>query len=190
MPIIDTDKQITTSRKEDPGMTLHQPKGISLRPYLPGDVEALAALFRASIEVLAEEDYDADQRAAWASAADDEAQFGAKLEACLTLVAESGTDLAGFISLKNNDTIEMLYTAPEFALRGVARFLCQATEMLAQGRKAGKLNVDASDTAQPLFEKLGFTPMQRNTVSRNGQWLANTSMVKNLQPSNPSGQNQ
>ena len=56
-------------------------------------------------------------------------------------------------------------------------------ELLAEGRKAGKLKVQASDTAQPLFEALGYVPMQRNTVSLHGQWLANTTMEKTLQPS-------
>ena len=37
---------------------------ISLRPFLPSDAPALARLFRASVEVLAEEEYSDDQRAA------------------------------------------------------------------------------------------------------------------------------
>ena len=43
---------------------------ISLRPFLPSDAPALARLFRDSVEILAEDDYTDDQRAAWASAAD------------------------------------------------------------------------------------------------------------------------
>ena len=46
------------------------------------------------------------------------------------------------------------------------------------GRK--RLTVDASDTAEPLFRKRGYTPKQRNTVTLNGEWLANTTMQKTL----------
>ena len=46
-----------------------------LRPMLPADVPVLAAIFQASIEELAEEDYDDGQRNAWAAAADDEQAF-------------------------------------------------------------------------------------------------------------------
>ena len=40
---------------------------VSLRPYVPADARRCAEIFRASIEELAAEDYDADQREAWAS---------------------------------------------------------------------------------------------------------------------------
>ena len=163
-------------------MSLSPPPGISLRPYLPRDLPQLVSVFRDAVENLAGEDYDADQCAAWTSAVDDEAKFGARLEQCVTLVAEAGTEVAGFIALKNNEKIEYLYVAPRFARRGVARFLVSATEMLAQGRKAGKITVAASDTAQPLFIALGYTPVQRNTVSLGGEWLANTTMEKELNP--------
>ena len=39
------------------------------------DAATLAALFRESVETLAAEDYDEEQRDAWASAADDEEAF-------------------------------------------------------------------------------------------------------------------
>ena len=164
-------------------MSLSAPPGISLRPYLPRDLPRLGAITRAAIEDLAAEDYDHEQRAAWASSFEDEGRFGAKLESYVTLVADAGDVVAAYIALKDNETVELLYVAPEFARRGIATFLCQAMELLAEGRKAGKLKVQASDTAQPLFEALGYVPMQRNTVSLHGQWLANTTMEKTLQPS-------
>jgi len=171
-------------------MSLTPPPGVSLRPYLARDLARITALFCASIDALTAEDYDSDQRAAWAAAVDDEARFGADLERCVTLVAEAEGEIVSFIALKNNDTIEMLYTAPDFARRGIAAFLCQAIEMLAQGRKALALKVQASDSAYSFFEKRGFVPMQRNTVSLRGEWLANTSMRKELQPETSGGENQ
>ena len=44
---------------------------VALRPYLPADAPRCAAIFRASIEELASEDYSADQCDAWAARADD-----------------------------------------------------------------------------------------------------------------------
>ena len=40
----------------------------SLRPFLPSDAPLLALIFQESIDVLTEDDYDLDQRAAWAGA--------------------------------------------------------------------------------------------------------------------------
>jgi len=40
--------------------------------------------------------------------------------------------------------------------------------------------VDASDNAQEFFLKRGYVGKQRNTVTVNGEWLANTTMQKTL----------
>jgi putative acetyltransferase len=60
---------------------------VSLRPYLPADARRCAEIFRSSINELAADDYDEDQRGAWASRADDEQAFGARLTGALTLLA-------------------------------------------------------------------------------------------------------
>ena len=51
---------------------------VALRPFLAQDAEILAAIFRASIEELSGDDYSEAQQAAWASAADDEEEFGTR----------------------------------------------------------------------------------------------------------------
>ena len=40
------------------------------------------------------------------------------------------------------------------------------------------LTVDASDNAEGFFAKRGYVAKQRNTVTVNGEWLANTTMQK------------
>ena len=52
---------------------------LAMRPMLPTDVPLLAEIFRASIEELSADDYSEAQQEAWASAADDEDEFGARL---------------------------------------------------------------------------------------------------------------
>ncbi len=153
---------------------------VSLRPLLPADVPVLAALVRASVAELAAEDYDAGQLDAWASTVDDEAAFGRDLSAGLALVALVGGAVAGFASLKGPDRIERLYVAPDRARQGVGTALVDALVRLATARGAAKLTVDASDTAQPLFAKLGFAPVTRNTVPLAGEWLGNTTMERKL----------
>lgn len=159
------------------GQALPKP---ALRPFLPADVPMLAAIFVAGIHELTGDDYSEAQQEAWASAADDEAAFGKKLAGCLTLIATMQNSPVGFASLKGADHIEMLFLHPSVAGQGVATLLVDALEKLAGARGATKLTVDASDTAEPLFRKRGYVPMQRNTVTVNGEWLANTTMQKAL----------
>jgi putative acetyltransferase len=152
----------------------------ALRPFLAADVPILAAIFIAAIEELTADDYSEAQREAWASAADDEEQFGKRLASELTLVATLQNSPVGFASLKGADHIDMLYVHPGAAGQGVASMLSDALEKLAGGRGAKSLTVDASDNAQEFFVKRGYVAKQRSTVTVNGEWLANTTMQKTL----------
>jgi putative acetyltransferase len=152
----------------------------ALRPLLAADVPVLAAIFVAAIEELTGDDYNEVQQEAWASAADDEEQFGQRLAGELTLIATLQNSPVGFASLKGKDHIDMLYVHPGAAGQGVAAMLCDALEKLAGARGATSLSVDASDNALPFFAKRGYLAKQRNSVTINGEWLANTTMQKNL----------
>jgi putative acetyltransferase len=159
------------------GQALPKP---ALRPFLAEDTPVLAAIFVAAIEELTGDDYSEAQQEAWASAADDEEQFGKRLAGQLTLIATLQNSAVGFASLKGADHIDMLYVHPSAVGQGVASMLCEALEKLAGGRGAKSLTVDASDNAQELFLKRGYVAKQRNTVTVNGEWLANTTMQKTL----------
>src|ERR1700680_3958154 len=152
----------------------------ALRPFLAEDTPVLAAIFAAAIEELTGDDYSEAQQQAWASAADDEEQFGKRLAGQLTLVATLQNSPVGFASLKGADHIDMLYVHPGAVGQGVASMLCEALGKLAGGRRAKRLTVDASDNAQEFFAKHGYVAKQRNTVTVDGEWLANTSMQKTL----------
>ncbi len=152
----------------------------AMRPYLPDDAALLREIFRDSIEELTADDYTPAQQEAWASAADDEQAFGKKLGSQLTLVATMEGSPVGFASLAGPDKIDMLYVHPAVAGHGVGAMLADALEKLAGGRGTAKLTVDASDSARGFFEKRGYVAQQRNTVSINDEWLANTTLAKQL----------
>ena len=153
---------------------------LALRPFLPADTALLREIFRASIAELTADDYSAVQQEAWASAADDEAAFGKKLGGQLTLVATLAGSPVGFAALASGNKIDMLYVHPAAAAQGVAAMLVDALEKLASSRGAAKLTVDASDSARGFFEKRGYVAQHRNSISIGGEWLANTTLHKQL----------
>ena len=153
---------------------------LALRPYLAEETPLLADIFRASVSELTGEDYSEAQQKAWASAADDEAGFGKKLGSQLTLVATLEGSAVGFASLASGNKIDMLYVHPAAVGQGVAAMLIDALEKLAGSRGAAKLVVDASDSARGFFEKRGYIAQQRNTVMSGEEWLANTTLHKQL----------
>jgi putative acetyltransferase len=166
------------------GQSLPKP---ALRPFLAADAPVLAAIFVAAIEQLTGDDYSEAQQQAWAGAADDEEQFGQRLASELTLIATLQNSPVGFAALKGADHIDMLYVHPGAVGQGVASMLCEALEKLAGGRGAKSLTVDASDNAAEFFTRRGYVAKQRNTVTVNGEWLANTTMQKTLADGAPPG---
>jgi putative acetyltransferase len=153
---------------------------LALRPMLPADVPLLADIFRESIAELTADDYSEAQREAWASAADDEDAFGKRLVKQLTLVGTMEGSPVGFASLKEPETIDMLFVHPAAGGHGVATMLVDALEKLAAARGAGKLTADVSDSALEFFRKRGFVAQTRNSRPLGGEWLANTTMQKTL----------
>jgi putative acetyltransferase len=153
---------------------------LGLRPFLAADTPMLAAIFIAAVQELTGDDYSEAQQEAWAAVADDEVAFGKKLAGELTLIATVQNSPVGFASLKGKDEIDMLYVHPSVAGQGVGAMLCDALEKLASARGTKTLSVDASDNALEFFRKRGYVAKQRNSITINGEWLANTTMQKAL----------
>lgn len=159
-----------------------------LRPFLAADALALRDVFGQSIEELTADDYDEEQRLAWMATAEDGAEFAKRLGGMLTLLVQVDGEYLGFGSLKDNKTIDMLYVHPHHAGAGVGTALLTALERIAAARGASALSVEASDTAQPFFERRGYQPVQRNSTPIDDQWLYNTTMTKTLDaPTKSSG---
>jgi putative acetyltransferase len=153
---------------------------LALRPFLPADAPLAAEIFRASIEELTGDDYSASQQEAWAAMADDVEEFSARLANSLTLLGTIDGSPVGFASLEGNERLDMLYVHPAAAGHGVGSMLIDALEKLAAARGAGKLSADVSDSAEGFFKRRGFVPQQRNSVPLGNEWLANTTMEKQL----------
>lgn len=153
---------------------------LALRPFLAADAPLLAEIFREAVAELTGDDYSEVQREAWAAVADDADAFAKRLGGQLTLIATLEGSPVGFASLAGQDKIDMLYVHPAVTGQGAAAMLVDALEKLAGGRGAAGLTVDASDTAYGFFQKRGYVAQQRNSVSVGDEWLANTTMQKQL----------
>ena len=160
-------------------MATAHPK-LALRPYLVVDTPVLAEIFRESVTDLTADDYSESQQQAWLAALDDLEAFAKRLGSHLTLIATLQGSPVGFASLATGGKIDLIYVHPVAAGQGVGAMLTDALEKLAGARGAAKLIVDASDTARGFFEKRGYVAQQRNSISAGDEWLANTTMHKQL----------
>jgi putative acetyltransferase len=160
------------------GQSLPKP---GLRPFLPADLPVLVEIFQASIEELTGEDYSEAQQEAWIAQSEEE-DFAGKLAKDLTLVATVEGSAVGFIALKDNELIERFHVHPAMAGQGIGTMLYDAVEKLATARGAARLVAEVSDNALPFFQKHGFQPQRRNTLSLGDEWLGTTTMEKRLAP--------
>ena len=160
------------------GRSLPKP---GLRPFLPADLPLLVEIFKSSIEELTADDYSEPQQEAWMAQADEES-FATTLAKSLTLVATVEGSPVGFVALKDNEMIEFLYVHPAAVGQGIGTMLYDAVEKLAGARNAKRLVAEVTDNAQPFFQKNGFQPQRRTTLSIGDEWLASTTMEKRFTP--------
>jgi len=145
---------------------------ITIRKYQIQDLSPVVRLFTDSVHELTASAYDETQRYAWASRTPHLDAWRERLDSLETLVAEEGDSLAGFISYDKDGTIDLVFTAPNFARRGIASTLYHEAEkqLIAMGAK--ELKTESSVVARLFFERHGFEVVdeQRGTV-RGAQFL-------------------
>ena len=151
-----------------------------VRPYASVDLDALIALFRISVHIVARRDYTLEQVFAWAPEVIDRERWAIRLATCSTWVAASGERPAGFINFEPEGHLDMLYVDPDFQGRGVASRLLSRLEASAQSRGLSRLFTEASITARPFFEHRGFRMVEAQTVTRRGQQLTHYRMERPL----------
>jgi putative acetyltransferase len=157
-------------------------KGYDVRPFLPGDGDALASIFRRSVAELARADYTEAQRRAWLSRAPSgdaiELAYGDGRRA---FVGVDGTGCpVGFSDVEHDGHIQFLYVHPAAAGRGVAARLLAALEAAARVDGLTLLFSEASETALPVFTMSGFRIVRRRDFDIDGVAIHNYAVEKNL----------
>lgn len=153
---------------------------IDVRRYQIQDLSPLVRVFTESVHELTATAYDETQRFAWASRTPQLDSWQQRLDSLETLVAEDGDELAGFISYDQEGHIDLIFTAPNYARRGVASTLYRKAEqnLIAQG--VTELYTEASVVARPFFESHGFEVEEEQRETIRGNHLLRYVMRKSL----------
>lgn len=153
---------------------------LTVRAYSAADVGALFRVFAASIHALATTHYSEAQRRAWIGAEPDLEQWNKRFLRGQTLIAEQDGAIAGFIVYEPDGHIDMLFTDPAFARRGVAALLYGQAERSLAAAGINELFTEASLVARPFFEKQGFRVTEEQLAERGGVSLRRFAMRKAL----------
>lgn len=154
-----------------------------MRAYRTSDAGCLAQVFNRAVREGTVGAYDADQRAAWASAMDTPPDWSQRLSEEITLVAERDGQVAGFMTLGRDGFLDLAFVLPEAMGTGVAAALHDRVLVEAEARNLSRLTTEASHLARRFFIKQGWRELGEVKVSLGGSTLTSFSMEKRLRGS-------
>lgn len=153
---------------------------LSIRSANAGDVDAIATLFRATIETVSAKDYSSQQIKAWTSGADDKQRWLQLIEEQYFYVAECNNQITGFASIANDGYLDLMYVHKDFQGKGIASQLLKTLEQKVIELALQKIYTDSSITAKLFFLGKGFVIEKEYIKIHGGVEFKNTMMYKLL----------
>jgi putative acetyltransferase len=153
---------------------------MNVRPYRPEDNAALVLLFTETVRAINAADYSSEQLEIWANSPPDVEHWRSQLDGRIALVAEDDSEIIGFATFEPNGHLDHLYVSHPFQRRGVASALLQRIEEESISRGIERIFTEASATACPFFEHIGFRMIAPQDVAVKGISLRNYRMERFL----------
>ncbi|NJP12601.1 MAG: GNAT family N-acetyltransferase [Leptolyngbyaceae cyanobacterium RU_5_1] len=153
---------------------------MKIRLFEKQDTEKVARLFHETVREINIHDYSSAQVKAWAP---DNIHFRDWENTCsnrFTYVADDAGIIAGFGELESNGHIDCFYCHKNYQRCGVGSQIYQAIEAKALDLKLNHLMVEASITAKPFFQRMGFSIVKQQEVLCRGERFINYVMEKLL----------
>ncbi|MBI4781648.1 MAG: GNAT family N-acetyltransferase [Oscillatoriophycideae cyanobacterium NC_groundwater_1537_Pr4_S-0.65um_50_18] len=153
---------------------------IKIRLFETQDVAQVAQLFHDTVHAINSLDYSSSQVKAWAP---NNIHFRNWAKVCssrFTYVADDDGVIAGFAELEPNGHIDCFYCHKNYQRCGVGKKLYEAIEAKAAELTLNRLFVEASITAKPFFERIGFAVVREQEVARRDESFINYVMEKFL----------
>jgi putative acetyltransferase len=153
---------------------------MEIRLFCEQDADQIAQLFHQTVREVNIRDYSSLQVQAWAP---DDLYFRNWAKVCaqrLTYIAEQEGVIVGFGELEFDGHIDCFYCHKQYQNCGVGRKIYQAIEAKAFELGLNRLFTEASITAKPFFQRLGFLVIKEQQVSCRGETFINFVMEKRL----------
>jgi putative acetyltransferase len=137
---------------------------ISIRNYLPEDVQDLANIYFNTVHRINIKDYTQEQVDVWAPKSRLEAEeWAKKFSKTNPIIALVGEKIVGFAELELTGYIDCFYCHHEWIGKGVGAALMKEVLRKAKSHNIDHIFSDVSITAKPFFEKQGFIVLAEQT---------------------------
>lgn len=153
---------------------------LRLRSFEAGDAAVLWAVLHASVHGLTRADYSAEQRAAWAPEQPPR-DWDRQIALAQAVVAELDGVPVGFSDLQADGYVTFFYVSGNAAGQGIGTCLMHELFERARNQCLSSLTSDVSRTAQPFFERFGWSVLRQQRLRRAGVVLHNARMIKKFE---------
>lgn len=153
---------------------------IELKAFQEDAIDEILKLFRETIHKVNAADYSPDQLKAWAPEDLNRETWIHRLHAQYAQLAYIDDKLVGFGTLSDVGLIDLLYVHHAYQRQGIAQLIYLRLEFEAYQKKIKRLITEASITAHPFFEKMGFKILFEQEKEIRGCVLKNYVMEKML----------
>jgi putative acetyltransferase len=151
-------------------------RAVCIRRYRLGEEPALFEVYYSAIHLVARRDYSPEQIQAWAPRDLDQGLWATRIRGINPFVAELGGELVGYADIQANGYIDHFFVSGQHGRRGIGTALMNHLLHEARCASLTELRSDVSRTAQPFFERFGFTVVEERQPELRGVVIPNALM--------------
>ena len=156
-------------------------KNLGIHPLTELDIPEMRELFHTTVLTVNSKDYTKEEVEDWTSCGDSVAHWKNLLAKNDYVGAIDGQGkIIGFSSMNAEGYLHSMFVHKDQQGKGVATLLLSEVEKIAREYDVHKINVEASITARPFFEKHGYKVVKERKAKANRLWLTNYVMEKAL----------
>lgn len=156
---------------------------MTIREYKSSDCKEIAELFYYTVHTVNAKDYTEEQLNAWATGDIDMKEWDKTLSEHFSIVSIKHNRIVGFGDVNKSGYLDRLYVHKDYQRQGVATAICNVLEQFINGNNGNKIITQASITAKSFFEQRGYQAIREQQVIRNGIFLTNYFMRKEIHSS-------
>lgn len=153
---------------------------MEIRKIRSGEAGSIWRLLHNTVHRINQADYSDEELVVLAPDEYDAPHWMSRFIRTHPLVATEGRDLLGFAELAEDGRIDLFYVHHDHQGKGIGRALMQRLRAEAASRGLHQLYCEASITARPFFENMGFEFVEDRELERKGKHVPVLLMKSNI----------
>lgn len=153
---------------------------MSIRRYESRDCNDIIKLFYDTVHTINSKDYAEDELNSWAPKDIDISLWDKSFLKNYTIVFILDNVIVGFGDINETGYLDRLYIHKDYQRRGIAKKIVDNLECYVKKFGVDYITTEASITAKPFFERMGYKIIKEQQVEKREEYLTNYIMKKHI----------